>query len=247
MNAVKRHPFYGALHQPSLQGRFALNSKASHLAGIRFRELLDALHISKLPVIHFKIPTILWTIVSPHCDSYLWDRLCREMFPHYTDYIVVFTDGSVMNESMGYACILNVNAFKFQLNSFSSVFTTELLAPFKALGAVGKPSAREGSTAYRLPECNLQSPDFAHPLILKLCTNYHTLSEQDFMITIAWIPGHVRIGGNEVADAPARDATTQGVLIRGAIVWTLRLPFIDVFGLNGNRTVTTHRATSCGM
>jgi hypothetical protein len=41
-----------------------------------------------------------------------------------------------MYEFLGCAFISNGNAFTFQLNSFTSVFTTELLAPCKALEAM---------------------------------------------------------------------------------------------------------------
>jgi hypothetical protein len=63
-------------------------------------------------------------------------RLCTEMFTHYPDYTVVFTDGSVANRLTGFALILNGKLFKFQLNIFCSVFTAELLASCKALGTV---------------------------------------------------------------------------------------------------------------
>jgi hypothetical protein len=54
----------------------------------------------------------------------------------------------------------------------------------------------------------LQSLDFTHSLSLELCTTYHTHCNWDFRFVSPWIPGHVGIGGNEVADAAARDATT---------------------------------------
>jgi hypothetical protein len=54
---LKKNPSYEAVHQLSLQQRYALNPKASRLAGIRFKELLDALHISTPPVIPSKTPT----------------------------------------------------------------------------------------------------------------------------------------------------------------------------------------------
>jgi hypothetical protein len=58
------------------------------------------------------------------------------MFTHYADYTVVFTDGSVMNGLTDYAFILNGNTFKFRINSFTSIFTAEVLALCKALEAV---------------------------------------------------------------------------------------------------------------
>jgi hypothetical protein len=57
-----------------------------------------------------------------------------------------------------------------------------------------------------------------HSFILVLNTNYHTLSKQDFRITLACIPGHVGIGGNEAAHAAARDVTTQGALVPSFLI-----------------------------
>jgi ribonuclease HI len=138
------------------------------------------------------------------------------MFIHYPDHTVVFTDGSLMKGSVGCAFILNGNTFKFQVNSFSSTFTAELLAFSKVLQAVrnllpGKfPLCLDSLSAIQ----GLQSPDFTHPLIVELCTTYHTHCKQDFRITLAWIPGHVGIGG-KAADTAARDATTHGSLVPG--------------------------------
>lgn len=34
-------------------------------------------------------------------------------------------------------------------------------------------------------------------------------------ITLAWIPGHIDISGNEASDAIVRDAATKGFLVSG--------------------------------
>jgi hypothetical protein len=58
----------------------------------------------------------------------------------------------------------------------------------------------------------LHSPDLIHRLILKLCKTYHALSKWGFSVILAWIPGHVGIGG-----ATARDTTIQGTLLLGVL------------------------------
>jgi hypothetical protein len=58
LSALKKQPCYRAVHQSSQQGRIALNSVAWCPAGIRFKELLDALHIAIPPIIPFRTPTI---------------------------------------------------------------------------------------------------------------------------------------------------------------------------------------------
>jgi hypothetical protein len=58
LSTLKKHSSNNrAVHHPSLQIRFAFNPKSSRSACIRFKELLDLLHISTLPIILPKIPT----------------------------------------------------------------------------------------------------------------------------------------------------------------------------------------------
>jgi hypothetical protein len=128
LSALKKHPSYGAIHRLSLQ-RFALNTRASRPAGIRYKELLAAFHIATHPIIPLKIPSIPpWDVIRPHCDTRLCDllkacsspdtdrRLFSEMLSHYPGYTVLFTDGSLMSGSTGCVFILNAQAFKFRLN-----------------------------------------------------------------------------------------------------------------------------------
>jgi hypothetical protein len=42
-------------------------------------------------------------------------------------------------------------------------------------------------------------------------------AKREFRITLVWIPGHVGIGSNKVADAVARDATTKGAVVAGVL------------------------------
>jgi ribonuclease HI len=116
---------------------------------------------------------------------------------------------------------LSGKTFKFRLDPFSSIFTSEVLALFKALEAVfNLPLGKFLLCTDSLSAIQrLQSPDFTHPLILELCTTSHTLSKQYFKRKLAWIPGHVGISGNEVACAAASDATTQGSLVPGVLSW----------------------------
>jgi hypothetical protein len=115
------------------------------------------------------------------------------MFTQYLDLAVVSTDGSLMNGLMCCAFILNLKDFKFQLNSFISIFTAELLALCKALEALGNlpPGKFLLCTDSLSAIQGLQSPDFTHTLSLELYMIYHTLSKWDFRI-----PGYVGISSN---------------------------------------------------
>jgi hypothetical protein len=67
---------------------------------------------------------------------YNFQRLCTEIITHYADYPVIFADGSVRNRSTGFVFILSGSVLEFQLNTFSFIFTAELLALCKTIQAV---------------------------------------------------------------------------------------------------------------
>jgi hypothetical protein len=234
------------VHQPPLQQRFALNPKASHTAGIRFKEPLVALHISTLPIIPSKIPTAPpFVIDSPHCGTLLCDfpkactppdslqRLCTEMFTHYADYAVVLQMGLWWTDQQVVLLFWMETLLNFD---WTVIFTADLLALCKALEAVSK--LLSGNFLMCTDSLSavqgLRSPDLTHPLIFELCMTWHTLLT-GYNITVAWIQDHVGISSNEA----------EGTLVPGVLSLDLRLPSVNVSWPNGNRTGTKHRATSC--
>ncbi|GBM11523.1 hypothetical protein AVEN_240661-1 [Araneus ventricosus] len=58
-----------------------------------------------------------------------------------------------------------------------------------------------------------------HPLALDILCLLQTLQARDFQILFCWLPGHVGIKGNELADTAAKTATTS---------WQQPLPYADV-------------------
>jgi hypothetical protein len=110
-----------------------------------------------------------------------------------------------MNGLMCCVFILNGSTFKYQLDSFSSVLTAELLAFCKAhVTVVNLPPGKFWLWTNSLSAVKgLQSPYFTYPLVLDLRTTYHAFAKLD----LAWILGHVGIGGNKATGAAARDTT----------------------------------------
>jgi ribonuclease HI len=151
-----------------------------------------------------------------------------------------------MNGSTGCAFILNAQAFKFRLNPFSSIFSAELVALWKALLAVSyqPPGQFLLCTDSLIAIQGLQSPSLTHPLVLELCMSCHSLFKRGFNITLSWIPGHVGISCNEAADAAARDATLQGTLIPGVTNTDIKTAIRQSVLAEGTGIV--HRTTSYG-
>jgi hypothetical protein len=131
---------------------------------------------------------------------------------------------SVANGLMGYAFILNGKAFKFWWNPFIK-FSPQSFLYFVRHYRLSATFCH-GSLYYVWTPWaqlkGLQSPDITYQLILELHTTSYKLSNWGFRITLAWILGHVGMYGNYMADAVARDATTQGVLSPGILSLDLK-------------------------
>jgi hypothetical protein len=147
VSALQKHPSYGAIHRPSLERRLAPNTRTSRPAGIRYKELLASLHIAThiIPLKMSSIPS--WDVIRPSCDTRLcvlpkactspdtYRRLFSEILSHYPGYSS-FHIWVSDNGSTGCAFIFYAQASKFRLNPFSSIFSAELFALWKALEAV---------------------------------------------------------------------------------------------------------------
>jgi hypothetical protein len=138
---LEKHRSYGSIIHPlSLQRRFAQHTKTTRPAGTSYR------HTAIIPL---KIPIIPpWVVIRRLCDNHLcalpkactfpdtYRRLFSEILSHYPGCTVLFTDGSLINWSTGCTFILNAQAFKLRINPFSSIFSAELFALWKAHEAV---------------------------------------------------------------------------------------------------------------
>jgi kelch-like protein 2/3 len=134
-----------------------------------------------------------------------------EMQNKYPDFVQIFTDGSKSAESVGCAFVFDGELHQFCLNSKASIFTAELYAIMKALDFSLVQNLK------RILVCTdslsvLQSLEHMyskHPLVQEVLCKAQVISSQDGEIVFAWIPSHVGIHGNELADQAARAASLQ--------------------------------------
>ncbi|GBM34675.1 hypothetical protein AVEN_191834-1 [Araneus ventricosus] len=128
----------------------------------------------------------------------------------YHNFIPIFTDGSKSSLSTSFACVFNNSTLSFQIHSSSSIFTAEITAILHALSEIssGPPdnfiiysdslSALESMTSLHR---------FSHPLTFNILELHDHLTFKGFSILLCWIPSHVGIPGNELADNLAKSAT----------------------------------------
>ncbi|GBN94087.1 hypothetical protein AVEN_66229-1 [Araneus ventricosus] len=130
----------------------------------------------------------------------------------FCTYSPIFTDGSKTASRVGCGIVFDQNVFSRRLNASCSVLTAELMAIWLALEKV-----------FTLPEntfCiysvslsaleTLAHPQTSiHPIVSEILCLVTRLKARDCEILFCWIPSHVGIHGNELADTFAKSASTD--------------------------------------
>ena len=105
----------------------------------------------------------------------------------------------------------------------SSVYTAELTALNHALELI-QASGRKKFIIFSDSLSALEAisgRNLKHPELLDFLVKFSQLNQKGYDIILAWVPGHVGIRENEIADAVAKEATSKGLI-------TSVLPFSDL-------------------
>ena len=126
----------------------------------------------------------------------------------YEGCVSVYTDGSKTSEGVGCAFVSGRETRSFSLPGSASVFSAELLAISKALCFIEV--CDEASYLILTDSMSsllaLRSFNPSDPIVQDILTRLTSLDRAGRSIQFCWIPSHVGITGNELADAAARRA-----------------------------------------
>lgn len=129
----------------------------------------------------------------------------------YRNYSFLYTDASKTQEGTGSAIISQNEELLFRLPSYYSVYTGELYAIYQALLFILKNTGKK----YAICSDSLNSilaiqkiyP--LNPLLRMIRSKLHALGTQRKQLVLIYVPSHVGIVGNEMADSAAKRATTS--------------------------------------
>ena len=129
----------------------------------------------------------------------------------YDDFIKIYTDGSKSDSAVGSASVpmvSNIDEESKRLPADASIFTAEAVALEMALTAI---QSSEDSHFVILSDSlsclmALQNHDTLDPRIIKLKNLVHSLTLTGKHVVFAWIPSHVGLDGNEMADELAKQS-----------------------------------------
>jgi ribonuclease HI len=123
----------------------------------------------------------------------------------------IFTDGSKDCQAVAAAAVFDGGQVTTRIPSSASIFTAEA----QALDHAVQVAAGSDDSAFTIFSDSmsclkaLQSHKLTHPIILATLESVHHRMSSGKLITFCWIPSHVGIKGNELADRAAKDALTH--------------------------------------
>ena len=191
--------------------------------GLRIQEDLKDLKFSQDDTMNnFISETPFWEILLPEINLELAKLVKEKTSPEvyykqfyeilkdkYKDYDRIYTDGSKDDDAVSSASVpLNkkVKEQSQRIPSAASIFTAEANAIDMALDAINKINNINCLILTDSLSClmALKSSDTKNPIILKLKLKMHRILSRGVNISLVWIPSHVGIEGNEMADELAK-------------------------------------------
>ena len=148
----------------------------------------------------------LHTSNKPDLDQFAWNAQHQHLISKYPDYIKIYTDGSVSNSKSGCGVWSSNFTLKARLPDQTSIFTAELYAIFSAITFSSTSQAKCLILTDSLSSIQaLQLPHKSnHHLVLKIASLISDSPPNK--IVIQWIPSHMGIKGNELADSLAKES-----------------------------------------
>lgn len=140
------------------------------------------------------------------------EKICTEL----QDHVKIFTDGSKLdNQQVGSAFVIPSKSLtqKFRLNNSVSVFSAEVFAIHKALLFLEQCPLLEKNIAILSDSKSalqaLKNPRKNRICILSKCLeSMYNLKQRDCHVWLYWIPSHLNIKGNDLADKAAKEGAS---------------------------------------
>jgi ribonuclease HI len=144
----------------------------------------------------------------------------RELATITSDYPTentIYTDGSMIDNVAGFAVHNRNYETVHQLAKTSRVFSAEISAIRMALGHTqicprGRYLILSNSLSSLMAMQSRRITCKTHPWVYDSKQNYWDLQQLNYEVKLMWIPSHVGISDNEVADGLARQAVESGTV-----------------------------------
>jgi ribonuclease HI len=126
----------------------------------------------------------------------------------YEDYTKIFTDGSKQKNAVAAAAVVVNKVLVKRLPDHASIFSAEAQAILLALNIISQSSNQHSPIPSDSLSCvkAIKNRNLNSPLIVEILERLHQQLRCQPSITFVWIPSHIGIAGNTVADVTAKPA-----------------------------------------
>lgn len=171
----------------------------------QYKILPSPLELIKTPVLDLSLATNVKKNTSPE----IYRAFFYELIQKYIDFVHIYTDGSKGRDGTGCAVIFPGETKFIKLHHTSSVYYGEAYAIKSTLDFIRNSSAQKFAifTDSRSTLESIKTKNITTPISVEIISTYHELIQSGKQITLIWIPSHVNIPGNELADQAAKSAT----------------------------------------
>ena len=217
------HPSYSYIFSQGFLSLFEGRAQRATPFCLRIQDLFAKSNLSLRGVLRAdSTPPPPWKNAHPRIDLSLSDIRKGDLNPSesksraiehlssYEGYVLTFTNGSKASEGVGSAFVCGRDTRSFSLPKHSSVFTSELVAILNALCFIEV----SNETLHLVLSDSLSSLlalrafNPSNPLVQDILARLTSLDRAGTSVQFCWIPSHVGISGNELADAAARRAAS---------------------------------------
>ena len=147
----------------------------------------------------------------------------------YSDFQAFYTDGSKKDERTSFSVCHDFGTSSSRINDHASIFTAEAEGIKRAINFILTSPREEGQfVIFSDSKSVLESLDNYNSknVVIKECLDLiYKVIKREKVVAFCWVPGHVGIRGNELADQAAKHA------LRREIPPNLRIPYQDFLPL----------------
>ena len=219
--ANQSNPAFKVTFSPQFSEMYECKPTAIRPFGLRVLPLLDSTNINpnniekhfvtEIPSWCMKKPDILFdlhTSKKSASDSLIMKQNFHILQSRYTEYQHIYTDGSKDGEKVGCAFLYGNHFSSLRIPDGSSVFTAEAKAIDLALDFIDSCFLHDKFLIFSDSLSVLKALNHTsskNSQIQKLLEKHHKIANTK-EILFCWLPSHVGIIGNEIADRKAKDS-----------------------------------------
>ena len=218
----KDNPAYDSIFRPQHAHLFEAKPNAIRPLGMRMQPFMDAIPMDINRIDQLRMPQVPpWQRAACAIDysiligkkedvhPVIYQAAFNKLKMQHLGAEYIYTDGSKEGNKVGAAAVTFKSTYKERLPDHCSVFSAELVAILLALQHVQSSSANRWVivTDSKSALQAIEGQKWQNPLIRNILDVYENLHERNDIV-FCWVPSHVGIKGNELADRHAKLALT---------------------------------------